>query len=102
MGKERVSIPRLRSVKFKSGGEVRLLNTNIDERRKEIERHCREVIDIQEKIEGFAIVAWDKDGKSTCYAANYESPIPHILIPEFVKSRLLAHRIELWVMEDIQ
>lgn len=98
----KTSVPRLRSVRFKNGGEVIALNQFPDGRRAEVERHIREVLDAQEMIHGFAIVAWDDQGRSTCFSANYESQIPVILIPDFVRSRLLAQRIEHWTLEDMK
>jgi hypothetical protein len=53
-------------------------------------------------LAGYAVMAWDKDGVSTIDAANFGSCIPNILIPDFVRNRLLAHRIEEWVLEDFR
>lgn len=52
-------------------------------------------------LAGYAVMAWTKDGTSTCDSANLAGNIPTILIPDFVRNRLLAHRIEEWTLEEI-
>jgi len=56
-----------------------------------------------EDIAGFAIVVWSKDGTSVCdsHAMSGVGHIPNILIPDFVRARLLADRIQTWVQEDL-
>ena len=52
-----------------------------------------------ENIAGFAVVCWTRDLVSYADAHNLSSPIPIDLIPEYVKSRLLAQGIRDWVAE---
>ena len=52
-------------------------------------------------LAGFAFVVWGRDGESTCDCANLEGHIPTILIPDFVRNRLLAWRIEGWTLDTI-
>ena len=54
------------------------------------------------EIVGCAIVLWGRDGASTSSvwmrAAN---PIPGILVPDFVRNRLLAQKIKGWTIETV-
>lgn len=52
-----------------------------------------------EDIAGFAVMCWTRDFQSWADAHNLCGPIPVDLIPEYVKSRLLAQGINDWVME---
>lgn len=53
------------------------------------------------RLGGFAFMIWDTDGSSTVDAANMDGNIPTILIPDFVRNRLLAARIEQWTLDTI-
>ena len=69
--------------------------------RAHVERMVRKVLDAQgADIAGFAFVVWAKDGASTADAQNKTSSIPNILIPDFVRNRLLAERIEAWAVSN--
>jgi hypothetical protein len=52
-------------------------------------------------VAGFAFVIWDKDGSSTANAGNLHGNIPSILIPDFVRNRLLASVIEKWTRDAV-
>lgn len=55
---------------------------------------------------GFALVVWATDGGSTADMANKAletgAMIPAILIPDFVRARLLAMKIEQWAVDTIR
>lgn len=51
------------------------------------------------RVEGFAVMIWGSDG-STVYA-HTDGSIPSILVPDFVRNRLLASRIEAWTIDTI-
>lgn len=99
----RTSIPRLRSVKFKTGGELRVLPTKRRDARRYVEDYVRQVLDAQgTDITGFAFVVWGADLSSSADLASGDgSPIPSILIPDFVRNRLLARKIEDWTREGL-
>jgi len=52
-------------------------------------------------LAGFAVVAWGRDLESCADACNFDGRIPAILIPDFVRNRLLAQRIEAWTLDAL-
>lgn len=100
----KTSIPRIRSVKFKNGGEVRVLKHESSSDRGIIERRVRGVLDAFEEVPvGFAFIVWGEDGISCCAAGrNEKSQIPHILIPDFIRNRILADQIEDWALDEVK
>lgn len=101
MAEPKVARLRLRSVRLKSGGgEIRVLHgTTREDEARYAENRMQRVIDAHaERIAGFAIVVWAPDGASTALTvANETSRMPSILVPDFVRNRLLADTIERWV-----
>lgn len=83
----RASIPRLRSVRFKDGrAPVRVFhsqNTGLTERFKHA---ADEVVMFRPNMGGYAIVAWSIDGATSVAVRTFGTPIPMLLIPEFVKT----------------
>lgn len=78
----------------------------IDENRCHIEQRIRTVLDAHgPDICGFALVVWDSRGTSTADAAVKQPEngvaIPPILIPDFVRNRLLGEQIEQWAVDKI-
>lgn len=62
---------------------------------------ARATIEAAEDIGGFALVIWDPSGSSVACMDVTRSNIPSILVPDFVRNRLLAYRIEGWTMETV-
>jgi hypothetical protein len=92
---------RLRSVRLKAGGEIRVLpnsDTSTDYKRKAIE-----ALDaLSEPIVGVALVAWSEHNGSVAQMnVSPQSRIPFILVPDFVRNRLLANGIEHWTRETL-
>ena len=77
----------------------------ISENRKNIEKRFRAVLDAHgEDICGFALVVWGSDTRSTAdlgVKIHDGSVIPEILIPDFVRNRLLAVKIEQWTIDEL-
>lgn len=104
---DRVSIPRLGSIRLKAGGaEVRIMPGRqhadaayaSDIARRVIAAH----VDGGSDIAGFAFVVWGHEGASTCKMHVEDGkPFPSILAPDFVRNRLLAERIETWTIETL-
>lgn len=97
---------KLRSVKLKTGGgEIRMLPANPDAAldRAYVMRRVGQVVEtLDGPVAGFAVVVWGPDNKSTALmnvAAN--SKMPLMMIPDFVRNRLLADQIERWTIADI-
>lgn len=70
-----------------------------------IEARIRAVLDAQgDDICGFALVVWGSDTRSTadlgCEVTNGPH-IPTILVPDFVRNRLLAQQIEVWTVDSM-
>lgn len=98
----RQSVPRIRSVQFKNGGFIRLLRDPVDRDRKYIEDGARQTIAMQHDIAGYAIVVWGKDLSSTCHAyTGPRSVLPSIYVPDYVRNRLLASKIEQLAVDTI-
>lgn len=100
----RTSIPRLRSVRFKGGGHIVLVKTSKTDLSDRIVNSAHLMLDSAagHRIAGYAMVAWDADGTSwsTCRVGQ-ASAIPSVLVPDFVRNKLLAQRIEDWTIESI-
>lgn len=74
-------------------------------RRKAIETSIKRQIDNQtadgSMIAGYALVVWGYDGKSTAKSFTDGGVSPSMLVPDFVKNRLLADKIEDWTIETV-
>lgn len=99
----RTSIPKLHSVRWKSGGTLVPVNTPKCDLRWMAEKTIRDVIKGPGvPIAGFALVAWQADYTSIAVCkVGGASSIPTILVPDFVRNRLLAQRIEAWTIDTI-
>ncbi len=81
------------------GGEIRVLRgTTREDEAQYAEDRMRSLIDAHDtRIAGFAMVIWAPDGASTALTVvNEGSKIPSIMVPDFVRNRLLADTIERW------
>lgn len=99
-----MSAVRIGRVRLKSGGEVRLLRPEVDANRGKAERFIRETLDQHpgSELAGYAFVTWGPDGGSTCTQwVGPGSTIPTILIPDFVRNRLLAATAVSWTIQDV-
>ena len=98
----------IRTVRFKSGGEVRLLRQPVvDPVRASAERSLRTMMDAHSDTRpaGYAMVVWDTEGGSQ--AAFWSGPGPTwpvatALIPDYARARLLLAIASQWVNEDIR
>lgn len=99
----RTSIPKLHSVRWKSGGTLIPLKTPKCDLRHLAEQTIRDVVKAASSpIAGFALVTWQADGASIAVCkVGGASGIPSIMVPDFVRNRLLAQRIESWTIETI-
>lgn len=93
---------RLRSVRFKDGRTFTVLRPEQNYDRRIVESGVREVLD-QHSVDfaGYAFMVWGMDGSSTCDLQT-KSNIPSILVPDFVRNRLLGMKIEEWILKDLQ
>lgn len=89
----------IRRVRFKAGGEVHLLRQSADDARARALRDVRMCLDGQKEVAGFAFVVWGDADSTAAHWAGPESTIPAILIPDYVRNRLLAMQIERWTLD---
>lgn len=74
---------RIRSVRMKNGGAtVRIIRPKADVAERLIS-HARQIAD--ERVAGYAIVAWGRDGKTSTVCHSTGLPVPTMMIPEVVK-----------------
>lgn len=93
---------RIGKVTLKRDGPVVLLRKPRNNRQA-VEDHIRGCLDPQgPDIAGFAFVVWGSDMRSTATLQVWENPIPSALVPDFVRNRLLADRIETWTLETLR
>lgn len=88
---------RLHAVRFKNGGQVRVIQRdNISDGAKTFRPYMEVVRKAHgEDIAGYAIVLWARDMSSTAYLFNGRtSTLAKPLIPDFVRNRLLSEKIE--------
>ena len=87
---------------------VEVVNLGVcNEERRLIEHRIRSVLDAHgDDLRGFALVVWGSDGTSTADSGvrntGNQTVIPPILIPDFVRNRLLGMTIEQWAIEAIK
>ena len=93
---------RIRSVRHKESGFVlHRLEQPVEKARRAIMRETADMIDGFHSegpaVVGFALVIWDADGGSSATVrAGAGSTIPSIAMPDFVRNRLLAAKINEW------
>lgn len=96
---------RLRSVRMKSGGgEIRVMHgPTAQSDARHVSGRIERLIEVHDqRIAGFAIVVWAPSGASTALTSvNEASKVPAIMVPDFVRNRLLADTIERWVRDDV-
>ncbi len=92
---------RIARVRLKDGPTVHILPSPEEASRARCLKSIRNTIDKAGDIAGFAFVAWDPQGASICTFNVTRSNIPSILVPDFVRNRLLAERISSWTIEDV-
>lgn len=95
---------RLRSVRFKDGrAPLRMFYCGRPDIRREIINAAKRVFDCHPNPAAMALVVWDADCNSTAkMVVSDMSSIPTILVPDFVRNRLLAERIETWTLETLR
>lgn len=94
---------RIGRVTLKRGGRIELLREPANADRGAIEAHLRETIDAHgQDFAGYAVVFWSSDGGSTAdLRLGSNSKIPSILVPDFVRNRLLALQVERWTIDSV-
>lgn len=95
---------RIGKVRLKNGPVILRLPTHNERRTKMAQEWVKCVLDAHvtadASVDGFAFVVWDRDGASTCKMIA-GGGIPSILIPDFVRNKLLADKIEDWTLMTI-
>lgn len=94
---------RLRRVRFKDGRTLEVFRpkkTSSDTLKQNLSRWVKFISDAPEEFSGYAIVTWHKDGTSVCELGS-DGRIPSVLVPDFVRNRLLAQKIEEWTIDTI-
>ena len=84
-----------------SGFRVVRLSDGPERTRRAVMRETRDMIQTMTEdglpVVGFAMVMWGADGSSHAACRAYPgSNIPSIAVPDFVRNRLLAAKIEEW------
>ena len=94
---------RIGKITLKRGGAVQLLRRPVSVERQCIEQDIRDVLDAHGgDFAGYAIVVWAPNSDSTASArSGQDSRIPTIMVPDFVRNRLLAERIEEWSVRAV-
>lgn len=91
---------RIRAVRLKDGANLEIVRLKDGNERTyvSIMLEMRDLIDEMRARDfhpaGFAIVAWSGDAASFATARAYPgSPLPAIMVPDFVRERLMTERI---------
>lgn len=98
----RQSIPRLRSVRFKGGGMIRVLPPDDFRERQYFLHDAKVCAQTQRDIAGYAIVIWGRDMSTT--AVSFSGPrsnVPAMMVPDFARNELLSERIERRVLDEV-
>lgn len=99
-----MSALRLRSIRFKSGGELRVLRSDNASAslRSDLRRRVRDLVDKEPDMAGFAIVVWDRKGLATTTISGLDqSPIPPLQVGSFAKAALDNHKARVDAERDI-
>lgn len=97
------SIPRLRRVRFKDGRTIEVLRPKPSDDqhiRAQLKKVVAWAMEMDRPLGGAAIAVWDIDGSSICDLQS-NGTIPAILVPDFVRNRLLAAKIEDWTIDTL-
>lgn len=100
----KTSTLRLRRVRFKDGRTLDVFRSpSAEDEHRFVREKVAEVLAVHSgRIAGMAFVVWEPDCSSTCVVSvNDSSTIPSILVPDFVRNRLLADRIERWTLDTV-
>ncbi len=92
----RTSIPRIRAVRFKNGGEVRLLASSRETNAQKTFQDLTYVVDWYRKanqygndLAGYVVFVWDTQGRSNCSLRNAAtSPFARDQLPTIVAERV--------------
>lgn len=85
---------RVRSVKMKGGGEVRVFRNAInDGMRDQYVRQSSMILDRTNGITAFAIIVWDFAGEAHTAVRSIGRPVPSAILPEVAKDVLRTHII---------
>lgn len=99
----KTSVPRLRRVRFKDGRTIEVLRTKPTDDQN-LRASIRNVMKVgagfDKTLAGYAFVAWGTDGMSIAHLQS-NGQIPSILVPDFVRNRLLAEKIEDWTIDTL-
>ena len=104
MSGERVSYPRLRSVRFKDGGaDLRVMRSRGEDSRRAVRQMVEQVMAAQrDDTVGVAIVVWGRDMGSTVGIRTCDGPISQASVPDFVRTRLIGELVERWTREGLR
>jgi hypothetical protein len=109
LSEEKTTTLRLRRIAYKDGRTLNVLKSRKEQDQEffatELPKIVQRVVDAHRRgeswgIAGFAFMVWSEDGASTSDART-DGHIPSILVPDFVRNKLLADRIEAWTVERI-
>lgn len=106
MTEQKTTTLRLRRIRFKDGRTVEVLRPksgNAELLRQSYAKNAPAVAApyfADGTISGYAIVVWGSDGK-TSSVANTDGRIPGILIPDLVRNKLIADKIEEWTIDTV-
>lgn len=94
---------RLRRIRYKDGRTLEVLRpkpTDDEKLRKGVRDIGKWCADDPQPLAGYAVVVWRTDGVSSAYLQS-NGQIPSILVPDFVRNRLLAEKIEDWAIDTL-
>mgnify|MGYP001613074587 CR=1 FL=1 len=97
------SIPRLRRVRFKSGGEIRVLPNKQNDILEKFKLSVRKCLDgeVAPQMMAYAMVTWARDGRIyVAWNNSYGSGIPSGGIPQHTKDILMADLGAQWADSD--
>jgi hypothetical protein len=101
---EGVAKVRISKVRLKNGPVIVRLPDHNERRRAAIIAWVKKVLDShitgEGQIAGFAFVVWDADGAASCKTLA-GGCVPALLMPEFVKNKILAERITDWTLDEV-
>lgn len=95
---------RIRTVRFKNGGSIRLLPPLADPGKESYKRIAPEVVDgFARPIAGYAIIVWDTGAYARVTTKTFQGcPIPRQLIPDYVRGVVMESNISEIIEEDIK
>jgi len=96
---------RIGLIKFKRGGELRIIHTDTSTRRHFMADEVRKAMadsDLGGEVDGFAFAVWCSDGTAVSCQYTFSGPVGPSMLADYVRSLLIQHKASMALREHAQ